>query len=115
MQAISGCGTVPPHFSNQGSSLLCLENMPGHNGTRQSAAVHVLKFAANRNAMRDPAYSDTVFPRYACQIPCCRFTFNRRTGGENNFAHRTATDLPDKQIEAQFVRPDSVERRQTSL
>ena len=78
---------------------------------RQSAAVDELEFAAERHSMCKPRCPDASL---ACDLPeqmRGRFAFDGRVRGDDQLAHFTFGEPRGEQIQPEFLRSETVERR----
>src|SRR5690606_12662972 len=79
---------------------------------RQRAAVDEFEFAAERNAVREPARTHARRTCQAREQVRGRLAFDGRVGRDDEFADFTFAEARGQEIEAEFLRPESIQRRQ---
>src|SRR4030066_26823 len=87
---------------------------PPRQRTRQRAAISGLKFAPYGHPIGDARGADIAGMRQLADVVRSGFALDRQVGGENDFFHLPFVEQRLKTMDADLVRPDSIERRQPS-
>src|SRR4030065_749344 len=87
---------------------------PSRQRTCQRAAISVLKFASHRHPIGDARGADVAGMRQLADVVRGGFALARQVGGESDFLHPAFVEQCLETVDADLVRPDAIERRQSS-